>query len=114
MKINPNSPDFQTNLDATKPAESGKAFAEKLISKASLNTASLNNPSLAAAIEGLSKQDLADPAKANAAVVRAVQGMMQREFPAMSAPERDQVTGWLSRDPILRDALLKQLMSVAS
>ncbi|MBV8810944.1 MAG: hypothetical protein JO033_19925 [Acidobacteriaceae bacterium] len=115
MKINPDSPDFQRQIDsATTPSKTGKAFYETLASKSQPNVATSNAQALAAAVQGISKHDLTDPVKANAAIDRAVQEMMEREFGGMCTADREHVAAWLRSDPMMRSALLQGLMSVAN
>jgi len=110
MKINPDSPDFQRQIDpATTPSQPGKAFGDTLVSKSQANVGA----STPAGAQGISKQDLADPAKANAAIDRAVQDLMEKEFGGMCAPDREQVATWLRNDPTIRAALLQRLTSLA-
>lgn len=109
MKINPDSPDFQRQIDsATTPSQTGKAFGDTLASKTRPNVGEFNP----VAAQGISKQDLADPAKANAAIDRAVQDLMEKEFGGMCAPDREQVASWLRSDPTMRTALLQRLTSL--
>lgn len=111
MKINPDSPDFQQRLESTKTLpQTGKAFGETLTSKSQPNLATGNTQ---APIQALSKQDLADPVKANAAIDRAVQELIEKEFGGMCAPDCEQVAAWLRSDPIIRAALLQSLASLA-
>ena len=113
MKINPDSPDFQRHIDsATTSPLPGKSFADTLTSKSQPDSAASNIHPFTAAAEGVSKQDLTDPVKANAAIHRAVQGIIEREFSGMCASDREQVAAWLSRDPIMRAAVLNHLMSL--
>lgn len=109
MKINPDSPDFQRQIEsATTPSQTGKVFGDTLASKAQSNVGVSNS----AAAQGISKQDLADPAKADAAINRAVQDLMEKEFGGMCAPDREQVGAWLRNDPMVRAALLQRLTSL--
>ncbi len=111
MKINPDSPDFQRQIDsATGASKTGKALA----SRNQPNVATSNAQALAAAVQGISKEDLTDPVKANAAIDRAVQEMMEREFGGMCTADREHVAAWLRSDPLMRSALLQGLMSVAN
>ncbi len=108
MKINPDSPDFQRQIDSpTTPSQTGKAFVDTLASK----TQPLACPPAAA--QGISKQDLADPVKANAAIDRAVQDLMEKEFGGMCTPDRERVAAWLRSDPMMRAAVLQRLLSLA-
>ena len=115
MKINPDSPDFQTRIDpSTTPSKAGKAFGDTLTSKTQPNVGTSNTQPLSAAVQSVSKQDLADPIKANAAIDRAVQEMMDREFSGMCTPDREHVAEWLRSDPMIRAALLNRLISLAN
>ena len=114
MKINPDSPDFQTQLDpATTPSKTGKAFGDTLTGKTQPNVEASGAERLAAA-QSVNKADLADPVKADVAIDQAVKEMMEKEFGGMCAPDREHVAAWLRSDPIVRDALLKRLTSLAS
>lgn len=114
MKINPDSPDFQQPLESTKSLpQTGKAFGETLTSKSQPNVATSNTPAPIASVQALSKQDLADPVKANAAIDRAVQELIEKEFGGMCAPDRERVAAWLRSDPMMRAALLQRLTSLA-
>ena len=105
MKINPDSPDFERQIDSTTaPSQTGKTFGDALVSKAQPNAPATQTPAL-------TKQDLADPAKANAAVDYAVQELMDNEFGRMCAPDREQVAAWLRSDPTMRAALLQRATS---
>lgn len=105
MKINPESPDFQRQVDsATTPSQTGKVFGETLAAKTQPTAP-------AGATQGVGKQDLADPAKVNAAIDHAVQDLMDKEFGRMCAPDREQVAAWLRSDPMMRAALLQRLTS---
>ena len=115
MKINPDSPDFQTRVDpATTPSKAGKSFNDTLTSKSQPSVAMSNVEPLTAAAQGVSKQDLTDPIKANAAIDRAVQEMMEREFSGMCTPDRERVAEWLRSDPTMRAALLNRLTSLSN
>src|SRR5690242_12851505 len=115
MKINPDSPDFQTRIDpAATPSKTGKAFGETLTSKTQPNVGTSNAQPLSTVVRSVSKQDLTDPTKANAAIDRAVQEMMEREFSGMCAPDREHVAEWLRSDPMMRAALLNRLISLAN
>lgn len=112
MKINPDSPDFQRQIDSTTISpQTGKAFGETLTSKSQPNAATANTQGPTASAQVLSKQDLADPVKANAAINRAVQELMEKEFGGMCTPDREQVAAWLRSDPMMRAALLQRLTS---
>ncbi len=114
MKINPDSPDFQQPVESTKTVpQTGKAFGETLTSKIQPNVAPAITQAPIAPAEALSKQDLADPVKANAAIDRAVQELIEKEFGAMCTPDREQVAAWLRSDPMMRAALLQRLTSLA-
>jgi hypothetical protein len=114
MKINPDSPDFQRHIDsATTSSPTAKSFADTLTSKSQPSSAVSNIHPFTAAAEAVSRQDLTDSVKANAAIDRAVQGIMEREFSAMCTSDRERVAAWLSRDPIMRAAILNHLMSMA-
>ena len=114
MKINPDSPDFQRHIDAaTTSSPTGKSFADTLTSKSQPSSAGPNIHPFSAAAEGVSKQDLTDPVKTNAAIDRAVRGIMEREFSAMCTSDRERVAAWFSSDPIMRAAVLNHLMSLA-
>ena len=115
MKVNPDSPDFRQQVESTiTPSRTGNAFGEFLTSKTNPpNVAPDNTRALTSSIQGLSKQDLADPVKANAALDRAVQELMEKEFGGMCAPDREQVAAWLRSDPMMRAALLQRLTSLA-
>ena len=108
MKINPDSPGFQRQIDsATTPPQTGNPFGDTLTSKAQPNVG-ISNPAVA---QEISKQDLLDPARANAAIDRAVRDLMDKEFGGMCAPDREQVAAWLRSDPTMRAALLQRLTS---
>ncbi len=114
MKINPDPPDSQPQIDsATTSSQTGKAFGNKLTSKSQPSGGTSNTEALTAAAEGVSKRDLADPIKAKAAVDRAVHEMLEREFGGMSTLDRERVAAWLRSDPIVSAALLKRLISLA-
>ncbi len=109
MKINPDSPDFQQPLESTKTVpQTGKAFGEALTSKSQPNVAPGNTEAPNASVQALSKEDLADPVKANAAIDRAVQELMEKNFDGMCTPDREQVAAWLRSDPMIRAALLQR------
>jgi hypothetical protein len=113
MKINPDSPDFQRQIDSTTtPSQTGKVFGETLASKSQPNAAAPGAQALNAA-QGINQQDLADPIKANAAIDRAIQELMEKEFGGMCVADREQVGAWLRSDPIIRAALLQRLTSSA-
>jgi hypothetical protein len=115
MKINPDSPDFQNRIDSTSaPAKDDKAFASSLGTKGPSADATSNTQPLAGIAQTLSKADLTDPSKANTAIHQAVNEIMDREFSGMQAPDRDRVASWLRGDPVIREALLKQLTALAS
>lgn len=110
MKINPDSPDFERQVDSTKtPSQTGKVFSETLASGAQQPNAAAGAPPLAA--RGLTTRDLADPVKADTAIDRAVQELMENEFGGMCAPDREHVAAWLRSDPLIRSALLQRLTS---
>jgi hypothetical protein len=114
VKISPDSPDFRKQIDpATTSSSTAKPFVDALASKSQPDPAASRIHPFTAAAEGVSKQDLADPVKADAAVDRAVQGMIQREFGGMCTLDRERVVAWLSSDPIMRAAVLNRLMSLA-
>lgn len=108
MKINPESPDFQQRLESATPSsKTGKAFAEALTSKnVAGGTQATTDPAHA-----LTKDDLADPVKADAAVHRAVEELIEKEFAGMCTPDREHVSAWLRSDPMMRAALLQRLTS---
>jgi hypothetical protein len=112
MKINPDCPDFQPQIESTPISrQTGKAFGETLTSKTQPNVAAGGAQAPTGSIQGLSRQDLADPVKANAAIDHAIQELMEKEFGAMCTPDREQVAAWLRSDPMMRDALLQRLTS---
>ena len=112
MKINPDSPDFQPEVESpATPPGSGKAFGDTLTSKAQQKVAEGNTQVSAAPSQGLSKQDLADPAQVNSAINRAVQDLIEKEFGGMCTPDRERVADWLRGDPMMRAALLQRLTS---
>jgi len=105
MKINPDSPDFEGRIESTTPTQQpGKPFLDSLTSKTAPNIPA----------QALSKQDLTDPAKVNAAVDRAVHDLMQQEFAGICAPDREHVAAWLRNDPLVRAALMQRLGSSSS
>ncbi|MBV8069017.1 MAG: hypothetical protein JO270_03880 [Acidobacteriaceae bacterium] len=112
MKVNPDSPDFQPPIESTTTAsQTGKTFGETLTSKSQPNAAAGASETPAAPLERLSKEDLTDPVKVNAAIDRAVQDLLQSEFGRMCAPDREQVAAWLRSDPMIRAALLQRMIS---
>ena len=112
MKINPDSPEFQHKIESTTSSpQIGKTFGETLTSKAQPNLAMGNTQTPTAPAQGLSQQDLADPVKVNAAIDRAVQELMEKEFGGMCPPDREHVAAWLRSDPMMRAALLQRLTS---
>ncbi|HEX4772176.1 MAG TPA: hypothetical protein VH351_15175 [Bryobacteraceae bacterium] len=109
MKINPDSPDFQRQVESTTtPPKSGTAFGETLTSKTQPTVATGNTPVPAAK---LSKQDSTDPVKVNAAIHLAVQELIEKEFGGMCTPDRERIAAWLRSDPMMRAALLQRLTS---
>ncbi|MBV9158197.1 MAG: hypothetical protein JO097_18170 [Acidobacteriaceae bacterium] len=114
MKINPDSPDFLRHVDSpTTSSPTGKPFIEAFTSRNQPASAASDIHPFTAAVQGVSKQDLADPARANAAIDRAVHAMMDREFSGMSISDREHVAAWLIKDPIMRGAVLNHLLSLA-
>lgn len=115
MKINPDSPEFQNRVDSTSgPAKGDKAFTTSLGTKSPSAAATSSTQPLAGIAQSLSKADLTDPAKANAAIHQAVNEIMDREFPGVQPPDRERVASWMRGDPVVREALLKQLTALAS
>ncbi len=111
MKINPDSPDFRSRIDSTAaPSKGTGSFGETLASKVQSGAAAQPLADLA---QGLTKTDLSDPAKADASVHQAVHEIIDKEFSGMCAPDREKLAAWLGSDPMMREAILRRLTSLA-
>ena len=108
MKINPDSPDFQPQVEPPATPGSGKAFGDTLTSKAQQKVAEGSTQVPAAPNQGISRSDLANPAQVNLALDRAVQDLIEKEFGGMCTPDRERVADWLRSDPMMRAALLQR------
>jgi len=115
MKIDPNSLDRSNRIDSTGPAaRTDKTFKDALAAKAGQTSKAADAQPLAGVAQSYTKADLADPAKADAIVDHAVREIMDREFGNMRTPDREQVAAWLRADPVMREAMLKHIRSLAS
>jgi len=115
VKINPDSPNAPDRLDpATAPARTEKAFGDTLAANVRQSAGLSDAKPLAGVAGAFSKAEVGDPAKADSIVGRAVHEIVNREFGKMCPPDRELVAAWLGSDPIVREALLKHITSLAS
>jgi hypothetical protein len=115
MKINPDSQNIQNRIDAVTPlTETSSPFGVALAAKIQQLGGAPNATPLTSIAQAVTKADLADPSKADAILDHAVQAIIDKEFGNMRTPDRQQVAAWLHSDPVMRQALLKHITSLAS
>lgn len=115
MKINPDSPNVSNRLDpATAPPRTEKAFGDTLAANIRQTAETSDAKPLVSVAQSFNKAEVGDPSNADSIVSHAVQEIVNREFGTMCPPDRELVTAWLGSDPIMREALLKHITSLAS
>lgn len=111
MKINPNLPpdeSFRLNTDQN-INQSEKTFPAS--DRAQILKA--GEPALSAAFRAqFTQADLKSPGKMDAVVDWAVKQIVERDFGAIRPRDREAITSWMRKDPVLREAILNYLEKV--
>ena len=111
MKINPNLPPdesrgFNTDQTINQSEKTFPAPDRGQILKA-------EDPALSAAARAqFTPADLKNPAKIDAAVGWAVNQIVDRDYGAIRPRDREAITSWMQKDPVLREAILNYLEKV--
>jgi hypothetical protein len=111
MKINPNLPPDESRRLSTDQNVTQK---EKTFSASEgVQSLKTGEPALSAAFRAqFTPADLKSPEKIDGVVNWAVNQIVDREYGALRPHDREAVTSWMQKDPLLRESILKYLEKV--
>lgn len=111
MKINPNlTPDESRRLNTD---ENINQREKTFPASDRAQIAKTGEPTLSATFRSqFTQADLKSPEKIDAVVDWAVNQIVDREFGAVRPHDRDAITSWMRKDPVLREAIVKYLEKV--